>query len=154
MRQQEDALAVIRVELGRQGVRFDRFDIAYAVLWQRLHPHLRLSRAELPFVAESTALTEILDGAAGMPVFGTGVGLVRLLEKAATGVRRRHQIKIDETLRGLDDLSNTELADAVTYLFAEDLRAASADKPYVLFVDAYEALQPGRARSGRQRRWE
>jgi tetratricopeptide (TPR) repeat protein len=149
MRQQEDAMAVIRVELGRQGVKFDRFDIAYAVLWQRLHPHLRLSRSQLPFIAESEALTQILDSTAGVPVFGTSVGLVRLVEKAATGVKRRRQIKIDDTLRGLDDLGNAELADAVTYLFAEDLRASSFDKPYVLFIDAYEALTPGHAHSGR-----
>jgi tetratricopeptide (TPR) repeat protein len=149
MRQQEDALAVVRVELGRQGVKFDRFDIAYAVLWQRLHPHLRLSRSELPFVSESEALTQILDGAAGLPVFGTGVGLVKLVEKATTGARRRRRIKVDETLHSLDELTNVELADAVTYLFAEDLREASAEKPFVLFIDAYEALVPTRLRSGR-----
>lgn len=148
MRQQEDALAVLRVELGRQGVRFDRFDIAYAVLWQRLHPHLRLSSKELPFVDESEALSQVLDGAAGVPVFGTGVGLLRLLGKATSGMRQRHRIKSDDTLSQLDDLSNAELADAVTYLFAEDLRDGS-DRPYVIFVDAYEALAPAAARSGR-----
>jgi hypothetical protein len=148
MRQQEDALAVLRVELGRQGVRFDRFDIAYAVLWQRLHPHLRLSRKELPFVDESEALTQILDGASGVPVFGTGVGLLRLLSKATTGMRQRHRIKADDTLSHLDDLTNAELADAVTYLFAEDLRDGS-DRPYVILVDAYEALVPAAERSGR-----
>jgi len=56
MRQQEDALAVLCVSLGRQGVRFDRFDVAYAVLWQRSHPHMRLSPKELPFVEGSEAL--------------------------------------------------------------------------------------------------
>ncbi|MGP4026431.1 hypothetical protein [Actinomadura sp. 3N407] len=148
MRQQEDALAVLRVELGRQGVRFDRFDIAYAVLWQRLHPHLRLSPKELPFVDESEALSQIVDGAAGVPVFGTGVGLLRLLGKATAGRRQRHRIKADETLSQLDDLTNAELADAVTYLFAEDLRDGS-DRPHVIFVDAYEALVPTGARPGR-----
>ncbi|MFI0407415.1 hypothetical protein [Actinomadura sp. 3N508] len=148
MRQQEDALAVLRVELGRQGVRFDRFDIAYAVLWQRLHPHLRLSSRDLPFVDQSEALSQILDGAAGVPVFGTGVGLLRLLGKATTGMRQRHRIKADDTLSRLDDLTNAELADAVTYLFAEDLREGS-DRPYAIFVDAYEALVPAPARSGR-----
>ncbi|RKS79690.1 hypothetical protein BZB76_1165 [Actinomadura pelletieri DSM 43383] len=148
MRQQEDALAVLRVELGRQGVRFDRFDIAYAVLWQRLHPHLRLSSKELPFVEESEALSQILDGAAGLPVFGTGVGLLRLFGKATSGRRQRQQIKSDATLGQLDDLTNAELADAVTYLFAEDLRDGS-DRPYIVFVDAYEALVPSQTRSGR-----
>lgn len=148
MRQQEDALAVLRVELGRQGIRFDRFDIAYAVLWQRLHPHLRLSPKELPFVDESEALSQIIDGAAGVPVFGTGVGLLRLLGKATSGMRQRQRIKSDDTLSQLDDLTNAELADAVTYLFAEDLRDGS-DRPYVIFVDAYEALVPASARSGR-----
>ncbi|MFC5182529.1 aminoglycoside phosphotransferase family protein [Actinomadura harenae] len=145
MRQQEDALAVLRVGLGRQGVRFDRFDIAYAVWWQRLHPHLRLTRSQLPFIAESEALTQILDGAAGVPVFGTGVGLVRLLEKVSTSARQRHRIKHDETLSALDELGNAELADAVTFLFAEDLRAASAERGYVVLVDAYEALRRGAA---------
>ncbi|MBW8485546.1 hypothetical protein [Actinomadura parmotrematis] len=140
MRQQEDALAVLRVELGRQGVRFDRFDIAYAVLWQRLHPHLRLTSSQLPFIRESEALSQILDTAAGVPVFGTSIVLVRLLEKATSSALQRRRIKVDDTLRQLDELTNVELADAVTYLFAEDLRNASADKPYVLFVDAYEAL--------------
>lgn len=148
MRQQEDVLAVLRVELGRQGIRFDRFDIAYAVLWQRLHPHLRLSPKELPFVDESEALSQIIDGAAGVPVFGTGVGLLRLLGKATSGMRQRQRIKSDDTLSQLDDLTNAELADAVTYLFAEDLRDGS-DRPYVIFVDAYEALVPASARSGR-----
>ncbi|MEV5828748.1 hypothetical protein AB0L25_24620 [Spirillospora sp. NPDC052242] len=147
MRQQEDALAVLRVELGRQGVRFDRFDIAYAVLWQRLHPHLRLSSKELPFVNESETLTQILDGASGVPVFGTGVGLMRLLGKATIGIRQRQRIKNDDTLSRLDDLTNAELADAVTYLFAEDLRDGS-DRPYSIFVDAYEALVPAGGRSG------
>ncbi|MFC9973144.1 AAA family ATPase [Spirillospora sp. NPDC127200] len=147
MRQQEDALAVLRVALGRQGVRFDRFDIAYAVLWQRLHPHLRLTASQLPFISESEALSQVLDGAAGIPVFGTGVGLVRLMEKGATNARRRHLVKNDPTLASLDELGNSELADAVTFLFAEDLRAGSADRGYVVFVDAYEALSHWRGDS-------
>ncbi|MEV4213663.1 hypothetical protein [Micromonospora sp. NPDC049662] len=149
MRQQEDALAVLRVELGRQGVRFDRFDIGYAVYWQRLHPHLRLTAKELPFVEESEALTQILDDVSGIPVFGTAVGLVKLAERATTGARRRRQIRIDDTLRSLDDLSNVDLVDAVTFLFAEDLRESSADRPYVIFVDAYEALVSASIRAGR-----
>ncbi|MEU8331047.1 hypothetical protein [Micromonospora sp. NPDC048839] len=149
LRQQEDALAVLRVELGRQGVKFDRFDIGYAVFWQRLHPHLRLNPAELPFIDESEALTQILDTASGIPVFGTGVSLLRLAEKAASGARRRRRIRIDETLRSLDELSSVDLADAVTYLFAEDLREASEDHPYAIFIDAYEAISRAAPQAGR-----
>lgn len=48
LRQQEDALAVLRTEYGAQGVKFDRFDIAYAVLWQRVHPQLQMDRKNTP----------------------------------------------------------------------------------------------------------
>jgi hypothetical protein len=77
LRRQDDALAVLRRQLGKQHVDFDRFDIAYAVFWQRLHPHLRLSREELSFVEYSSILDEILDHLTPLPVFGTAAGLVR-----------------------------------------------------------------------------
>jgi tetratricopeptide (TPR) repeat protein len=149
LRRQEDALAVLRGQLGRQGVDFDRFDIAYAVLWQRLHPHLRLTEAELPFGEYSSILSDILDGVSGLPVFGTAVGIAKLLERSTTDVQRRLRIRRDPTLQALDGLPNGELSDAVTYLFAEDLRTASDSKQAVVIVDTYEALVPTPVYAGR-----
>ncbi len=91
LRRQEDALAVLRGQLGAHGVVFDRFDLAYAVLWQRLHPHLRLSKAELSFVEYGSILGNIFDSVSGVPVFGTALGLVnswirgRLISVGAAG---------------------------------------------------------------------
>ncbi len=150
LRQADAALAVLRAEFGRQQVRFDHFDVAYAVLWQRLHPHLKVSRRELPFVEHSDVLTEVLDGAAGVPVFGTAVALLRLADAAPSSIRERRALSRSPVLKQLDSLSSSELADAVTYLFAQDLRTATeSSKPYVLFVDAYEALVGEHARTGR-----
>ena len=149
LRRQDDALAVLRGQLGSQGASFDRFDIAYAVLWQRLHPHLRMSKAGVPFVEESAILADILDSMSGVPVFGTALGLVKILERGKTDVRRRLRVRRDSVLQTLDGLPNGELSDAVTYLFAEDLRAASGEKKSVVIVDSYEALVPAPARTGR-----
>ena len=147
LRHQDDALAVLRQQLGSQGAGFDRFDIAYAVLWQRLHPHLRLSKAELSFVEESAVLADIADSLSGLPVFGTALGLIKILERGSSDVRRRVRVRRDATLQTLDALPNGELSDAVTYLFAEDLRSASGDKQSVVIVDTYEALVPAPARA-------
>lgn len=150
LRNQDAALATLRMRLGSQGVRFDRFDLAYAALWQRLHPHLRLTPRELPLIQESELLADIADGAAGIPVFGTVIGLVKLLDKTSSRVRRWRSLHDDPTLGELDDLPNAELIDAVTYLFAEDLRdATTADRSYLLLVDGYEALVAGHVRAGR-----
>ncbi|WP_328742677.1 AAA family ATPase [Streptomyces caniferus] len=142
LRQPEDALAVLRTEFGAQGVKFDRFDIAYAVLWQRVHPQLRMDRSNAPFAEESDVLSKILDDAMGFPVFGTAAGLVRLTDRAISNRHRKQRIKSDPTLQDLDNLSNAELGYAVTYLLAEELREASRERPFVLYVDAYEALVP------------
>jgi tetratricopeptide (TPR) repeat protein len=149
LRRQDDALAVLRGQFGSQGVDFDRFDIAYAVLWQRLHPHMRLSKEELSFIEYSSILGDILDHVSAIPVFGTAMGLVKLFERGSTDIRRRLRIRRDATLQALDGLPNGELSDAVTYLFAEDLRAASASKQSVIIVDSYDALVPAPAYSGR-----
>ncbi|MGH3527101.1 MAG: ATP-binding protein [Pseudonocardiaceae bacterium] len=149
MRQQENALAVLRTEFGRQQASFDRFDIAYAVLWQRLHPNLRLTGRDLPFLAESEVLTTIFDDASGLLVFGTAIGLLKLADRATSWMRRKRAVQADEVLQMLDELENTEVLDAVTYLFAGDLRSASEQRPFVVFVDAYEALVPTPVRTGR-----
>lgn len=149
LRQQEDALAVLRTELGAQGVKFDRFDIAYAVLWQRVHPQLQMNRRNTPFAEESEVLSKILDEAMGLPVFGTAAGLVRLTGRAVANRQRRQRIEADPTLQELDGLSNAELGHAVTYLFAEEMRQSAAEQPYVLYVDAYEAMVPTPLPGGR-----
>lgn len=150
LRQPDAALAVLRAELGRQQVRFDHFDVAYTVLWQRLHPHLKVSRRDLPFVEHSNVLTNILDGVSGVPVFGTAVALLRLADALPSNIREHRALSRSPVLRQLDSLSNSELADAVAYLFAYDLRTSTeGSKPYVLFVDAYEALVGAHARTGR-----
>jgi hypothetical protein len=149
LRRQDDALAVLRGQLGSQHVDFDRFDIAYAVMWQRLHPHLRLSKEELPFAEYGSILGDILDHVSALPVFGTAMGLVRLAEKGTADIRRRRRIRRDLTLQALDGLPNGELSDAVTFLFAEDLRAGSASKKSVIIVDSYDALVPAPVYAGR-----
>lgn len=148
MRQQEDALAILRTQFGEQGIGFERFDIAYAVLWQRVHPNLDLGEADLPFRQNSELLTNILDDASGVPVFGTAVGLARLAGRARSRRKQRRLLEEDETLTRLDELSTAEVLDALTYLFAEDLREDSTDRPYTLFVDAYEALAPRQPSTG------
>ncbi|MFD5693359.1 hypothetical protein [Streptomyces rubiginosohelvolus] len=149
MRQQEDALAVLRMDFGAQGVQFDRFDIAYAVLWQRVHPQLQLSSQNTPFAEESDILSKILDDAMGLPVFGTAAGLTRLAGRAIKNRQRRHRVEADPTLSELDDLSNAELGHAVSYLFAQDLRASTESKPFAVYVDAYDALVPTPLPGGR-----
>jgi tetratricopeptide (TPR) repeat protein len=149
MRQQEDALASLRIALAADGVRFDRFDIAYAVLWQRLHPHLQINRVDLSFVNESDVLGNICDSVSGLSLFGTAASLLQLAARFAGGARRKYRISHDETLSQLDELTNQELVDAVTYLFAEDLRQASEERSYCVFVDAYEALVPSPLRTAR-----
>ncbi|MGB8995762.1 MAG: hypothetical protein WCC65_10690, partial [Pseudonocardiaceae bacterium] len=109
---------------------------------------MRITGRDLPFLAESEVLTTIVDNASGVPVFGTAVGLLKLADRA-TWMRRKRAVQADEVLQLLDELANTEVLDAVTYLFAQELRSASERRPFVVFVDAYEALVPTPLRCGR-----
>ncbi|KAA8877209.1 ATP-binding protein [Nocardia colli] len=150
-RQQEDALAVLRNQLSRQGARFKRYDLAYEILWRRLHPNVRLGRTDPLIVAQSEILGQFLSDSRQLPYVGPAVRLIWMLEQAAAGARRKRRKRIDDILRALDSLPVADVVDAVTYLFAEDLRASSNTRPFVVFVDAYEVLgrAPGLAQDDR-----
>ncbi|BCJ73772.1 hypothetical protein CS0771_33160 [Catellatospora sp. IY07-71] len=135
-------LGSLRAQFGRAGVRFDRFDLAYGVWWQRLNPHVALSADQLSWAAESDLMTSVLNEASGVPVFGVAV---KVLEIAARRFKRWNLIRHDATLLELNELTVDQLGDAVVYLFAQDLEKHGR---YLLCVDAYEALVGGVARAG------
>ncbi|WP_406296650.1 hypothetical protein OG948_13885 [Embleya sp. NBC_00888] len=149
LREQDAALAVLRSNLGAQGASFPRYDLAYLALWQRLHPHLQISLADVAARQQSEVLADLADAVGGLPIFRTVGGLLRVAGRSSERFRRWRWLKNDETLHRLDELDPAELADAATFLFAEDLRSASAERRYLVCVDAYEALVGGSTRAGR-----
>lgn len=153
LRQRDPVLLHLREQFHRQNVRFDRFDIAYAVLWQRLHPHLRINERDLPLARESEILSQMLADVAQLPMIAGAVGLLRLADRLRMDVRRRYRIRNDETLQRLDELSEPgrlgELARTVGELFVAELCEASLGGTFVIFMDCYESLVPEPLRTGR-----
>ncbi len=153
LRQRDPVLLHLREQFHRQDVRFDRFDIAYAVLWQRMHPHLRMNERDLPLARESEILSQMLADVAQLPMIAGAVGLLRLADRLRLDVRRRLRIRNDERLQRLDELSEPgrlgDLARTVGELFVDELCEAAHERPFVIFMDCYEALVPEPVRTGR-----
>lgn len=142
-RSQISALASLRTQYGQSGIRFDRFDVAYAVWWQQLNPHVTLTAERLPFARSSEVIGTVLSEVSELPIFGSAV---RVTEILARRLKRWRTIRHEPALRELDDVPHDQLGDAVTYLFAQDLNTCG---DYLLCVDAYEALVGGVPRVGK-----
>lgn len=126
-------LADLRSQLGETGVSFERFDIAYARWWQRLHPMQPLSAAPHPWVQGAEIVGEVVGEAFGAGLVGSAV---RAVDATARKMRERRLMQDDRVLREFPELSLEGQRDAVVHLFAEALN----EHLHVLLLDAYEAL--------------
>ncbi|WUN25428.1 AAA family ATPase [Streptomyces sp. NBC_00316] len=138
--QVESALAQLRAEFGSQGVKFDRFDIAYTAFWQKIHPHQVLRRSGDLFGPHGDAATRILEGASGASVIGAIAAGIRLSFQGFAAIKKNKLVKADPDLGSLEDMLTADLLDTVTRMFVQDLADASTAEPYVLFVDSYDVL--------------
>jgi tetratricopeptide (TPR) repeat protein len=139
LRDQAAALLLLRMQFTSSRVRFDRFDIGLAVLWQKMNPALNLQLHGRQFADGSAILVDVLSTLGGLPLVGTASNLLRAIGR---GARKWAHVRSDEVLNQLDDLLIGELVDAVNFLFVRDLMSETNEKP-VLFVDSYESLVGG-----------
>lgn len=153
MRRQDAVLAQLRHCLGAEhGIQLPLFDIAYSVYWQRTNPSVPLSHGELPLVAQSEILADLIEVAGDTPVFGVVVNLVKSLDKLGRKTKRWQRVRHDSDLQDLDRLDAHEMLDALTWFFAKDLLQVLGERSRraVIFLDAHEALwEDVSARGGR-----
>ncbi|MGV1029073.1 MAG: phosphotransferase [Dermatophilaceae bacterium] len=139
-RQPEYALAALRHQFGDQGVCFDRFDFAYAVLWQRLNQYRCLTPEALPFLSASPLLRVLFSNSSESLLVGTTSNLVSILRRSPVDETRVTALAKDDAIANLEDLVPNEIADTLTYILADDLRR-HGQHPYLLAVDSYESLK-------------
>lgn len=150
-RRQDAAICCLRQLLHKQHrIDFARFDIAYAVYWQRSNPHLPLSEKNLPFINESEVLGNVVSAASDVPVFGVAVGILKLLDRARRGASNWHRLRQDPHLQNLDSLEPEALLDSLTFFFSSDLVAGLRERKAhgAILVDAHEALWEDVATTG------
>lgn len=123
-------------------LRFPRFDIAYAAYWQRTNPQTPMTRKELPLLAESEVLSELVSAMTEIPGVGLVVSVVRLLDLLSRRGAKWQRVREDPDLQNLDRLDAHEVLDALTFLFARDLKESISGRtePLAVFFDAHEAL--------------
>jgi hypothetical protein len=142
-RRQDAALYQLRHGLRTEhGLELPLFDIAYAVYWQRANPNVPLAQRDLPLVADSEILAELVEAGGATPVFGVVVNLIKGLDRLGRRARRWQRVRNDPDLGNLDRLDAHELLDALNFFFARDLLHALEERGErgVIFVDAHEAL--------------
>ncbi|MET7369363.1 AAA family ATPase [Streptomyces sp. NPDC005566] len=147
--QVESALAQLRAEFGAQGVTFDRFDVAYAAFWQKIHPLETLRRPGELFGTNGDAAARILEGASGASVIGAIAAGIRFSITGFAAIKRNRLVKAEPDLGALEDMLTADLLDTVTRMFVQDLADASVAEPYVLFVDSYDVLTVVQGEEGR-----
>jgi tetratricopeptide (TPR) repeat protein len=143
LRRHEAALMHMRHCLGADyKVQLPLFDIAYSVYWQRTHPNVPMTASELPLIAESEILRDLVQAAGSTPVIGAALALAKGLDKVGRRTQRWRRVRADEDLQKLDQLDIHELLDALTWFFARDLLDFVRDehRRAVFFIDAHEAL--------------
>jgi tetratricopeptide (TPR) repeat protein len=156
-RDRDAALFVMRKALREEyKIPFTAYDIAYAIYWQKTHPHMPMTRDHVPMMEDGTLLADVIGGAGAIPFVSLIPKVTLLAIKAGGAVREWWTKRGHEELKDLPELEPNQIAERLPMHWATSLREYLAHKespgtapgfaernrgsPAVIFLDTYEAL--------------
>lgn len=140
VRQPHHALLRIRQSVkGARGLRFQAFDIAYALHFAMRNPDIEIKKRELPFLEEAGVVGDVIAAIDGFGIVGAIKGLVEQIHRRIDSLTIPDEAK--EALKATRSMSERQIDEVLPEFLAFDLNTRKQPlEPLVLFVDTYEAL--------------
>lgn len=142
-----EALIFIRDKIKRfHKVKFNTFDLAYAVYWKKLNPQLSMksNNGDLPFLEEGSFVADLVQQLDYVP-FAQWVPktlkLIGNMGRYKESLQWWHGVG-KQVMEDLEDLIPSEIEEMLPAFFAEDIKEylKRTGKSAVIFIDTYEAL--------------
>ncbi len=147
VRDLEGALTYLRYYLSdNYKIKFNIFDIAFAIYWGKAKPHIPLNKENYPFIENTNILAEVFSIIENVPIVG-------LIPKIGIAIQKFWNYLEDwwikygkEEFEKLIELLPSEILYSLPRYFSEDLKLFFEEKTNraVIFIDTYEALWEGK----------
>jgi len=142
-----EALIFLRKQIkNNHKVKFNTFDLAYAIYWRKLNPQVSMksNSSELPFIEEGSFIADLVDQLDYVP-FAQWVPKTLKLINGLTKYKDLFQWwygRGKETIEQLEDLQPSEIEELLPAYFAVDLKEylVLTGEKLVIFLDTYEAI--------------
>ena len=143
----EGALVELREQLKHTyKIQFDWFDLACAILWKKVNPHLsfQANQNELSFIDEGTIFGDLVSLVDGLP-YVQWVPKIMQLGQSVRGEYKKMKMSMDELsaiIKDLATLQPVEIEERLPFFFAEDMRRFLKKRQGmpIIFIDTFEVI--------------